>query len=149
MVATEHMVQGSSHADDAFHSDYHSYAYFSLDLGYVAQLVDFSEPRPKEAVDVGMQQHMGLNSTPCEPEVLGIENEPEEQPLMGTYEQSALGQDYPFDQMSDHVELQMEHKVPQGKYMEVQQQWKLMLQDKQKALQGDILDTDMAQQDGP
>lgn len=39
--------------------------------------------------------------------------------------------------------------MPRGKYIEAQQQWKMMPQDRQKAFQGDVLDIDIAQQDGP
>lgn len=43
----------------------------------------------------------------------------------------------------------MKHKVTQGKYTEAQQQSKTMPLDRKKASQGNILDTDIAQQDGP
>lgn len=45
MLATEHKVQGSCHVESA---------YYAPDFGYIVQLVNFVNPEPEEAVDIGL-----------------------------------------------------------------------------------------------
>ena len=59
MVATEYMIQGSGHAEDAF---YQTVWYVISLYGHVAQFVDLSELELEEAVDIGTWHHVDMSS---------------------------------------------------------------------------------------